>query len=270
MIKSTTKSILKAIGLYGVAVKVIIFFEEYPLSLFLKNTAIALAEREVILPPARLRHLVSGSYSLEWFLSSGKRAVESIENGLKEAEVELEKGTKVLDFGCGCSRVIQHLKAAHPDLTLKACDYNPLLVNWCRDHIDGVDYFQNQLVPPLDLEDGSLDLIYQFSVFTHLTQEQQDEWMDEFHRVLKPGGVMIVSTHGLAYRERVPETLRAEFDAGKMVVQKAGQAGENHCAAYHPPHHYREADPRFEELAFIEKGAWGNPEQDMNVIRKRV
>jgi ubiquinone/menaquinone biosynthesis C-methylase UbiE len=36
---------------------------------------------------------------------------------------------------------------------------------------------------------------YCFSVFTHLDEQMQDAWLLELRRVLKPGGVLIVTVH---------------------------------------------------------------------------
>jgi len=41
------------------------------------------------------------------------------------------------------------------------------------------------------------DLIYGLSVFTHLPESSATKWLLEMQRVLKPGGILIVSIHGM-------------------------------------------------------------------------
>ena len=48
--------------------------------------------------------------------------------------------------------------------------------------------------PPLDFPDGSLDVKYAWSVFSHLREALHIEWLNEFSRVVRPGGLLIVST----------------------------------------------------------------------------
>jgi SAM-dependent methyltransferase len=55
--------------------------------------------------------------------------------------------------------------------------------------------FRNDAVPPLPFADNSLDLIYSMSVFTHLA-DTWSAWLLELHRVLKPGGVLLVTLLG--------------------------------------------------------------------------
>src|SRR5690606_28551620 len=47
---------------------------------------------------------------------------------------------------------------------------------------------------PLSLPDASFDFIFAYSVFSHLNEASARHWMSEFHRVLRPGGVVAVTT----------------------------------------------------------------------------
>jgi SAM-dependent methyltransferase len=69
--------------------------------------------------------------------------------------------------------------------------------------------------PPLPFEDASFDLVYSISVFTHLDEEMQDAWLNELKRVLRPGGILIITVHGLNARKGLSgEDLRTLLLAG--------------------------------------------------------
>src|SRR5438046_259041 len=74
-------------------------------------------------------------------------------------------------------------------------------VTWCRKYLPFVEASVNQPTPPLIYQDESFDLIYAFSVLTHLPIKSQIAWRDEFARVLRPGGRLLLSLHGDAYLE---------------------------------------------------------------------
>src|SRR5436189_220758 len=59
-------------------------------------------------PPARLIMRVAGTPDVTWFLESGRLAAESIHDALERAETPLDTVASILDFGCGCGRVIRN------------------------------------------------------------------------------------------------------------------------------------------------------------------
>jgi SAM-dependent methyltransferase len=147
---------------------------------------------------------------------------------------------------------------------------SPEAVEWCRANLPFARFELNALAPPLPFADAEFELTYALSVFTHLPVELQESWMTELARVTRPGGLLLLSTHGGAYAGRLSADERARFDRGEVVVRWGDAAGTNLCTAYHPPAWVRERLARaFEPLEFAAEGAKGNPRQDLFVFRKR-
>ena len=48
----------------------------------------------------------------------------------------------------------------------------------------------------LPFEDESFDLVYSVSVFSHLDEALGDQWLRELRRVLRAGGVALLTVHG--------------------------------------------------------------------------
>jgi len=106
-------------------------------------------------------------------------------------------GARVLDFGCGAGRTLRHFA---PEASRAAefwgCDIDAASIEWVQANLcPPFHAFCNAVVPPLPLEDASLDLIYAMSVFTHLA-DTWSAWLLELHRVLKPGGTLLATTLG--------------------------------------------------------------------------
>ena len=112
---------------------------------------------------------------------------------------ELPHGARVLDFGCGVGKALIGLGEKRPDLKLHGCDLSANLVEWCQANIPSADVRQTQLSPPLPAPEAYFDAINAVSVFTHLTIDHAFRWAWELHRVLKPGGLLHLTTHGLGY-----------------------------------------------------------------------
>ena len=70
-----------------------------------------------------------------------------------------------------------------------ASDYNPEYIEWCKRSIEGIEFSLNKIDPPADHPDASFDAIIGFSILTHLSEANHLKWIDELHRMLKPGGI---------------------------------------------------------------------------------
>jgi SAM-dependent methyltransferase len=209
------------------------------------------------LPPRRLMVRVAGTADPEWFLRSGRAAYDAI-----AAHVPLASLDAVLDFGCGCGRVTRYW-ADFPG-SVRGSDLDRPAVEWCRGNLPFAHFEVNRLEPPLAFADGSFDLVYALSVFTHLTEPLQLAWRDELRRVLRPGGLLLVTTHGSSYRPRLEPDERERFDRGELVVRWGDLPGSNLCSAYHPEPYLRRAfGDGFELIELEPEGALGNPTQDL-------
>ena len=247
--------LLERLGLIGYA------FRTYERVVALRPAGIRSVEGPP-LPPRRLMVRVAGTADPDWFLRSGQAAYDAI-----AAEIPLSEISTVLDFGCGCGRVTRYW-SDHPG-SVAGSDVSAEAIAWCRANLPFGRFETNGLAPPLAFENASFDLAYALSVFTHLTPDLQTAWRDELHRVLKPGGRLLLTTHGRSYRPRLDPDERAAFDRGELVVRWANLPGSNLCSAYHPEAYLRESFAAgFTFLQLQEEGARGNPTQDLVVLRK--
>jgi SAM-dependent methyltransferase len=106
------------------------------------------------------------------------------------------EGRRVLDFGCGVGRVIRQFAPEAGEAELWGCDIDRPSVEWLQENLSPpFQFFVSQETPGLPQGDGYFDLIYAFSVYTHLT-EHWAGWLLEHHRVLKDGGLMFATFLG--------------------------------------------------------------------------
>lgn len=219
------------------------------------------------IPPLALRILVAGSPDIGWFLESGRRGAESVRTTLLRNRIDVDRCRALLDFGCGCGRVTRHWSALAGEV--HGTDLDPRLVEWCRRQLPFGRFRRNELLPPLDYEDGRFDLVYALSVFTHLPEALQHAWTLELGRVLRPGGCLLLTTHGRRYLDRLDADEQRRFAAGEMVVKDEGPPGSNFCGTYHPEAWVRtRLGAGFEVVDFVPEGALGNPWQDVWLLRR--
>ena len=221
------------------------------------------------LPPARLRAQVGPLHAdAGFFLRSGEEHATLIRELVREAGSSVEEVGAILDWGCGCGRVLRHWADLPPD-QVSGCDINPKMIEWCARNLP-FTVFLSDLVPPLRSTDGTFGLIYAFSVFTHLSEELQHAWIQECARVLKPGGFLLLSTLGSHYAslDRLNEDELGRFERGELVVLYERSAGTSLCSAYHPPDYVqRELARGFDVVALRQAGDHGK--HDIHLLRKQ-
>src|SRR5262245_1954896 len=220
-------------------------------------------------PPPRLRVEVAGTPEVEWFLESGRQQAEIIRSAAKRNGAPLDRLGRMLDFGCGCGRVLRHW-AALDGPEIHGSDYNERLAGWCAADLLFGTASLNRLEPPTGYEDGQFDLGYAISVFTHLPHDLERGWIDELSRITAPGGLLLLTTHGDSYADRLEAEERARYDAGEPVVRWPGVAGSNLCTTFHPEPYVRaHLAPGLELLELSpDGGTVGSRQQDLVVFRK--
>ena len=98
----------------------------------------------------------------------------------------------VFDLGCGCGRTAQALQRSGWQGTYTGTDILPAfveeLMGQCPTYRASV-----HTSPTIPMPDASLDRIFHWSVFTHLSPEECFLYLQDSHRALKPGGRTVFS-----------------------------------------------------------------------------
>lgn len=268
--KSTVKSWLHEAGLLRLA---------EPLYFDLKTASPNVLQRELryrtglapdgypVPPPALIYEVIACHWGAV-YLDSGAKIVADMAATLKAHGTPFSACTAILDFGCGCGRLIRHVQARTVS-DLFGSDYNPRLIDWCQRHLPFATFRTNELAPPLAFEENQFDLVYARSVFTHLPEDLQKQWMDEMRRVLQPGGYLYLTMHGRPLAEGLSAPEKACFEADELVVTYPTSAGGNLCASYASRGFVeRELMDGFTLAAFLEGRDETHLRQDVYLLRR--
>lgn len=222
-------------------------------------------------PGDRLIERVTGGPSRAWFFNSGRESVRETERTLAIATRSIDSFTSILDFGCGCGRMLLWLEEVGSHSSLHGTDIDAEAIEWAREHIPFCDFTANGPEPPLPYPDGAFDLVFNHSVFTHIDERRQDAWLAELHRVTRPGGFLVLTTHGEHAARVQLETPGSGMDAaayerlqdeGILHVTLPPEPGSPHPdwyqVTYHAPWYVFEHWARwFPIRGFVPRGALG-------------
>jgi SAM-dependent methyltransferase len=107
----------------------------------------------------------------------------------------------LLDFGCGWGRIIRFFLKDVPASKLVGVDHSEEGIRACKRTNSWCSFELIDPNPPTPMAPGSVDLIYLYSVFSHLPEEMHWALLEEFHRLLLPGGVLIATTRARDFIE---------------------------------------------------------------------
>jgi SAM-dependent methyltransferase len=225
----------------------------------------------VALPSEDLRYRVHGSRDVEGFLAVGRRCADDLQAALHGIGRELPNFNRILDFGVGCGRTLRWLLPRAPQARFFGTDVDAEAVAWCRAHLASTTFTTNDPLPPLRYPNASFDLIYAISVFTHLDEPYQFQWLGELRRLTRPGGWVVVTLHGERLLEHVPPPLHPLFAAHGFVFVRQdywrGIFPDWYQAAYHSSAYVREWYSRFFRVAAqLPKGL--NDSQDLVLLQR--
>lgn len=208
------------------------------------------------LPPRHLRRRVHGIGEEAGFEWVGKNTADSIVRALSERGT-LNSESNILDFGCGCGRVIAYLRAAIPG-NLFGSDIDGEAIGWCKEGLGTVGQFvTNDHLPPLPFADRSFDLVYSISVFTHLPEDLQDMWLAELSRVTTHGGLALISVQGPSMLPKLPAKARTRFvETGFLHIQREATDGlpDFYQRTFHADHYLRSHWGRFFDIEAVLPG----------------
>jgi SAM-dependent methyltransferase len=143
-------------------------------------------------PPETVHAMARGPLAA----AGGLYEADLVVDALASAGVDVGSVRRALDFGCSSGRALRVLSNAFPGTDWQGCDPNTDAIAWASEAIPTARFFVSGNRPPLDLPDGSLDLAFAISIWSHFAPELGLLWLEEMRRLIEPGGHLVLTTHG--------------------------------------------------------------------------
>lgn len=189
-----------------------------------------------------------------------------------------DKMGRILDWGCGCGRLTQHL-AMLDGPEVHGADIDAANVAWASEAYLRATFTRIDPQPPMPYDDATFDLAIGISVFTHLAEDDQFRWLEELRRVIAPGGYALMTVAGylalkraklqqvvMFYRE-MRERGFSDSNIGDRLNEVLGPHSLYYRNTRHTPEYVHRAWSRyFEVLEIVPGGNTG--QQDLVVMRR--
>lgn len=193
--------------------------------------------QNAILPAYHLRLGGDAFQDNAYFLASAQAEAQRLQTAFG-----LTKDTRILDVGCGVGRLpIGMLTTLGPASYYRGIDVSRRSIEWCRRHLtrnhQGFQFIHVDVTNPrynphgqstaaafsLPLEDGDFEIIYLYSVFSHMVAEDMSAYLREFGRILCSTGALFLTAF---VEDDVPN-----MSINPLNYQRSWE-GELHCVRY--------------------------------------
>jgi SAM-dependent methyltransferase len=231
--------------------------------------------KEVETPPACNRARVHGNDDLFAFNLEGYTTARKLDALLRRYCFKgLNSVGRTLDWGVGCGRVaryiLQHVQS------LVGVDIDQENIEWCKSNLSGA-FLTIDTIPPMNIPAATIDFAYGISVCTHLDEANQVRWLQELARVVKPGGILILTVlsavaavrSGLLNTVASLDRSKGFFDAGRNPdLDDFIEDKEYYRNVFHTHGYLCDVWQEYFDIIAIEEGVIGN-HQDAVVMTRR-
>jgi SAM-dependent methyltransferase len=148
--------------------------------------------------------------AVDAYFQGGIKDASSVIALMKDLELDVNSA-QTLEFAAGFGRVTRHLKNLLPAENLVTSDVHS---DACRFLSDVLSVTTIQSAPrPADFQtDAKFDFITCLSFFSHIPEALFGPWIGALYSCLKPGGYLMITTHGEHALEQVPEFFGVNYD----------------------------------------------------------
>ncbi len=227
-------------------------------------------------PDVDRRIRVHGGNSEDAFLLEGFSTFRKLQVTLETVfSKEFDDFDNLLDWGCGCGRLTRYFSEQQKVL-ITGIDIDADNVSWCQNNLGFGTFTSIPLHPPTKLRSDEFDLLIGISIFTHLREQEQFEWLKELERMAKKGAILLMTVHGNSTVGRA----NLDISAYQSLLQKGfldiginpnlGESiddQEYYRNTFHTHDYIRENWAKYFEIIELIPGYIGN-HQDLVVLRK--
>lgn len=129
------------------------------------------------------------------YLADGWRTLSELMQLLESVDQPLLKMETVLEFASGHGRFTRHLVKAMGAARVSVSDVVPDAVAFATQTF-GVQGLVSSTVPEDVVWPQRYDLVFVLSLFSHLPQRTWGRWLRHLYGAVRPGGLLVFTTHG--------------------------------------------------------------------------
>jgi SAM-dependent methyltransferase len=168
----------------------------------------------------------------EFFAEYKIRDVADIVGGLNQQLVDL----RVMDFGAGVGNSIPYFKKYLPECELTCLDVSQKSLSLAEERFPNMANFVSFNGSQIPFPEASFDVVFSACVFHHIPHVEHLSLCREIHRVLKPGGKVVIFEHNPLNPLTVRAVNTCAFDENAVLIPASQLLKTISDAGFTAPH----------------------------------
>lgn len=136
--------------------------------------------------------------AIDYYFSDGAESARKLREVLIRNTSYAHHGRlSVLEFASGYGMVTRHLRHQLAGAEVVSCDIHDSAVAFINSTLHSRAVNSRHVPEELRFE-SVFDVVFALSFFSHMPEATFSRWLEALFRVVRPGGILVFTTHGLA------------------------------------------------------------------------
>jgi SAM-dependent methyltransferase len=215
---------------------------------------------------------LSKDAAIQYYFNDGQKSAQQLSGILIEiCKHDGKQKIDLLEFASGYGCVTRHLENVIPFAQVTTCDIHSEAQAFIKNKLN-VNAVLSVPQPEKLILDKKYDVVFALSFFSHMPKATFGRWLNQLSSLVKPGGCVIFTTHGLNSRKVLP---KVQFDEDGFWFQPSSEQKDLDTSEYgltctRPEYVFSRLfeEPQNRLLYYHEAFWWGH--QDVYVVKRDI
>ena len=162
----------------------------------------------------------TGNYGVE-LLKQSLAFVRSISSNYAKFCYKSLEGARILDFGCGYGRIARCMYYFTDTKNYFGLDPWDKSLDLCKQSGLGDNFYLSEYLPnKLPFSEKSFNLIFAFSVFTHLSEKATKKCLNTLIKYIEPQGIIVITIRPAEYWDHYDQINFAKISSKQIEIHK--------------------------------------------------
>ena len=142
-----------------------------------------------------MNYIIDIGFDTDDYFNSGKKNALTFKDGISRHKPSLLSGKKILDYGCGHGRICRYIPKLFSPSKFVVADVWDGAVNFCAEEFKATPFLITD-EKSLSTYNEKFDVIFAYSVFTHLPPSSFNFYISDISKCLEDDGIILFTTKG--------------------------------------------------------------------------